>query len=146
VVLEHYRRPRNREPLADADGSATVHNPVCGDQVRVGVRLDGREIAAVSATTRGCSIAVAAGSVMSELTRGGTIQVAGELHAALRRLLDGEPPSDELDPRLCAFAGVAPLRSRHRCALLAWEALDEALREAAGKSGGTEPTPRSGPQ
>lgn len=144
VVLDHYRRPRNREPLPDADGSATVNNPVCGDQVRVRVRLDGCSIAALSVTTRGCSIAVAAGSVMSELTQGAPIRVAGELHAALRRLLGGEAPSDELDRRLCAFAGVAPLRSRHRCALLAWEALDEALREAGTRPAGPASEPRPG--
>ena len=127
VVLEHYRNPRNRAPLAHATAEALVSNPVCGDQVRVEVELQGGRIAAVSARARGCSIAVAAGSVMTELVRGLGPEQARALGAEAARVARGEPAPSELDARLRAFARVAALPSRQRCATLAWEALAECL-------------------
>jgi nitrogen fixation NifU-like protein len=129
-VLEHYRNPRHRDALADPDGSALVDNPVCGDQVRVEVRLAEGRVEEVSARTRGCSIAVAAGSVMTELVTHRTPAEIPPMRAALERLVEGEAPPPELDRRLRAFAGVARFPSRRRCALLAWEALAAALDSA----------------
>ena len=70
VVLEHYRKPRNRKPLNHPSASALVQNPLCGDQVRVEIRLERDRLSEVSVRARGCSITVAAGSVMTELVRG----------------------------------------------------------------------------
>ncbi len=128
VVLDHYRSPRHRHLLEAPDGTATVDNPVCGDQVRIQIRRDEGRIAEVAAQTRGCSIAVAAGSVLTELVAGHSLLEIEELHRALERIVAGEAPSGDLDRRLRAFAGVARFPSRRRCALLAWEALAEALR------------------
>lgn len=130
VVLEHYRRPRNRRPLERADGSAIVDNPVCGDQVKVEVRLEGGRVREASALARGCSIAVAAGSVMTELVAGRSVAEARALSACAERIVGGEAPPADLDSRLRAFARVASLPSRRRCALLAWEALRLALEPA----------------
>jgi nitrogen fixation NifU-like protein len=130
VVLDHYRKPRHREPLPRADGEATVHNPVCGDQVAVQVALTGDAIEAISARTRGCSIAVAAGSVMAELLTGAPRGDVDRLRTALERVVAGDEAPADLDERLRAFAGVAPHRARHRCATLPWEALVEALAAA----------------
>ena len=130
VVLEHYRRPRNREPLDAPDGSSLAVNPVCGDQVRVEVKLRDGHVASASARTRGCSIAVAAGSVMTERVVGMDLEAISELAAQVKRVVRGEEGGEELAPSLRAFGRVAELPSRHRCALLAWEALQEALAEA----------------
>lgn len=127
VVLEHYRNPRNRTPLEQPSAEALVSNPVCGDQVRVEVELREGRIAAVSARARGCSIAVAAASVMTELVRGLEPEAARALGAEAARVSRGEPGPGELDARLRAFARVAALPSRQRCATLAWEALSECL-------------------
>lgn len=125
-MLDHYRKPRNRQALEDPDGSALVSNPVCGDQVRVDVRHDGERIIEVSARSRGCSIAVASGSVMTEMVAGLTRAEVQELAGQLAQILKGEPPEGDLDSRLRAFARVAELPSRKRCAQLPWEALEEA--------------------
>jgi nitrogen fixation NifU-like protein len=131
VVLEHYRNPRHRTPLAHPSAEASVANPVCGDQVHVEVELAAGRIADVSARTRGCSIAVAAGSVMTELVRGLAPAEAVALGDAAARIVRGEPAPADADPRLRAFARLAALPSRQRCALLAWEALAQALARAA---------------
>jgi nitrogen fixation NifU-like protein len=127
VVLEHYRNPRNRTALARVTGEARVVNPICGDQVHVEVELADGRIASVSSRARGCSIAVASGSVMTELVQGKTPEEARASSDALARVVRGETPAPELDPRLRAFGRVASLPSRQRCATLAWEALAEAL-------------------
>jgi len=127
VVLEHYRNPRHRAPLATPSAEASVANPICGDQVSVQVAVAGERILDVSARARGCSIAVASGSVMTELVRGRTRAEARALGAELARVVRGEPAGEGLDRRLAAFARVAALPSRQRCATLAWEALEEAL-------------------
>jgi nitrogen fixation protein NifU and related proteins len=130
VVLEHYRNPRHRAPLGHPTAEARVTNPVCGDQVWVEVELGDGKIKDVSSRARGCSIAVASGSVMTELVRGATPESARAQAESLARLVKGEPPPEGLDPRLRAFARVATLPSRQRCATLAWEALEEALGQA----------------
>ena len=133
VVLEHYRRPRNRRALDAADGSATVVNELCGDQVRVDVALDAatgrvREAAAIA---RGCSLAVASGSVMTELVPGLDREAAAGLARALEQLIEGGGASPALEPRLRAFERVVALPSRRRCVMLGWEALDAALAASA---------------
>lgn len=127
VVLEHYRNPRSRTPLERASAEALVSNPVCGDQVRVEVRIQDGAIAEIASIARGCSIAVASGSVMTELVLGRPAGAAAELEASLRALVEGRGTPDGLDPRLRAFERVAQIPSRRGCALLAWEALAKAL-------------------
>jgi nitrogen fixation NifU-like protein len=126
IVVEHYRRPRNREPLAAPDARACADNPMCGDRVEVEIRRDGGSIAEISARARGCSVVVASASVMTELALGRTRGEVGALRATLEATLRGAtaPASDE---RLRAFSGLAPHPSRHRCATLPWEALEQAL-------------------
>ena len=127
VVLEHYRKPRNRKPLDRPSASALVQNPLCGDQVRVEIRTDGERLSEVSVRARGCSITVAAGSVMTELVWGRSAQEVRELKTVLARIVSGETAPAALDDRLRAFACVAQLPARERCALLPWEGLVEAL-------------------
>lgn len=131
VVLEHYRHPRGREPLANPAASALVDNPVCGDQVRVEVSLRDGRVHEVSARARGCAIAVAAASVMTELVPGLDVDACAALERELVALLGGAEPPADLDPRLAAFERVAELPSRRRCALLPWEALREACGSPA---------------
>ena len=138
VVLEHYRRPLHREPLERPDGSATVDNPVCGDQVRVEVSLDEASIGDISARVRGCSIAVAAASIMGELVRGRPRSEVPRLREALVHLIEGGPIDETLDRRLRAFAGVARFPARRRCATLPWEALEEALGDVVRGGRGSE--------
>ena len=131
VVLDHFRSPRNRAPLSQPSGSGRALNPVCGDEVRVEVSLRAGCIADSSARAQGCSIAVAAASVLTELVAGLAPEAALQLGDRLAALVHGAGSEAGLDERLRAFAPVARLPSRRRCAQLAWEALAEALDGAA---------------
>ena len=130
VVLDHFRSPRGRAPLPRPDARGLAVNPTCGDQVEVELALDGDRIAAVSARAVGCSIAVAAASVLTELVPGAGPEAVAALASDLEAIVHGRAPARPVDARLRAFAPVASLPSRQRCALLAWEAIDAALERA----------------
>lgn len=102
-------------------------NPLCGDRVEVELRSAEGSSLEIAARGRGCSILVAAASVMTELVAGREPAEARQLHAWLRRLLADEEPDAEVDERLAAFRGIGRLPFRERCAELPWEALEEAL-------------------
>lgn len=70
LVTEHFQNPRNAGEMADPDGDATTANPVCGDRMRVMIRVAGDAIAEVRWLTRGCPPAIATSSYASELVRG----------------------------------------------------------------------------
>ncbi len=119
--------------LPDPHGAATVDNPLCGDRVTVELRVEGGRIAALAQRVRGCLLCEAAASLVGRAAVGRT---GGELAEGRRRLgaiLGGgagapEAPWEDLG----LFAPVAGVPSRHRCVLLPFEALGEALAQAGG--------------
>ena len=130
LILDHYRRPRNKGELADADAHAALKNPLCGDEIEVRLRRDGDRVAEVKFTGRGCSISQSSASMMTELVRG---MPMAEVPALLRRVADllGGNPEAAADARLGdprALRGVARFPMRVKCAALAWRGLEEALK------------------
>lgn len=140
IILDHYRKPRHPGRLADADVEVRHYNPVCGDQLTLGLKLDGDRVADIAVQGVGCSISQAAASVMSEQVIGRTVPEALEISEAFRRLMHGESegePDEELLGDGVAFAGVAKYPVRIKCALLGWMAFkDAAARALAGQAGG----------
>jgi nitrogen fixation NifU-like protein len=140
IILDHYRKPRHPGRLADADVEVRHYNPVCGDQLTVGLKLDGERIADIAVQGVGCSISQAAASVMTEQVIGHTVPEALQVSEAFRRLMHGETegePDEEVLGDGVAFAGVAKYPVRIKCALLGWMALkDAAARALDGQDGG----------
>jgi len=131
LILDHARHPRNaglREPY---DAQTHHVNPTCGDEVTLRVRLDGDRIVDVSYDALGCSISLAAASVLTELVIGETVADSQVTFEGFRALMhargEGEPDEDLLGDGV-AFAGVARYPSRVKCALLAWMAWQDAVR------------------
>ena len=73
TILDHYRNPRNRGTLDPADFSYEDTNPLCGDEVRIDVRVDGDRVADIRFSGRGCAISQAATSILMELADGKTL-------------------------------------------------------------------------
>jgi nitrogen fixation protein NifU and related proteins len=135
IILDHYRKPRHPGRLDDGHVQVRHYNPVCGDELTVGLRLDGERVSAIAVEGRGCSISQASASVMSELVLDRTVPQALEVAEAFRRLMHGEGEADEevLGDGV-AFAGVARYPVRVKCALLGWMAFkDAAARALAGQ-------------
>jgi nitrogen fixation NifU-like protein len=149
VILDHAKRPRGvglREPF-----TVEVHrvNPTCGDEVTLRIQLssDGRRIDDLSYDSLGCSISIAAASVLADGVTGGSVDSALAAYDRFHALVTGAvgPASGAGRGRGCgeagvaddaedmdAFAGVARFPTRVKCALLAWTAAREALVRADG--------------
>ncbi len=78
-LLDHYENPRNLGDLDDPDAVAIVHNPVCGDMLRLAVRYEDARISLARFKGYGCAAAIAAGSVVTELLIGTSLQEASSL-------------------------------------------------------------------
>ena len=90
IILDHYRKPRHPGRLEHAQVEVHHYNPVCGDELTVGLRLDGDRVAAVAVDGKGCSISQAAASVMTEQVLGRPLPEALDQAEAFRRLMHGE--------------------------------------------------------
>jgi len=130
VILDHYRRPRNRGTLAEPTGTASLRNPLCGDEVEVHVALHDGKVADVKFGGRGCSISQASASMMTELVKGRTpdeVHALGERFAKMIRG-DAEAAKDQALGQARALSGVSRFPTRVRCALIAWEAMERAVK------------------
>ena len=118
AVLEHFRHPRNRGPVDGATASADGANPLCGDRIRVQLRIQGETIAAAGFTADACAVCIASASVLTEHVRGMPVNdIAGINGRWINDALGGEPP-----------------RSRERCALLPLDTLRRAIAAAASSA------------
>ena len=126
VLLDHYRNPRNRGQLSDADVVSRGSNPRCGDDIEVGVNFQEGGLCNVMFRGRGCSVCLASASMMTEVVNGKSTQEAHQLVESMKAWFtsDGDRPSE----RLQALEAVRSHSARKRCVLLAWEALGDALR------------------
>ena len=126
ALLAHYRAPHNRRTLDHPTAAGTRKNPLCGDAITVQVQLEGNHIIDVAFTGRGCSIAVASASMLTDVVRGLAAADARGVANRLDALLAGAPAPD-LPAALDALRGVAPFPGRHGCATMPWAALRSAL-------------------
>ena len=129
LLLDHYRRPRNRGRLDDADAAPRKKNPLCGDVVELYVRFDGDIIQDVRFTGEGCAISQASASMLTQQVKGKSTTQAAHVLDAFTRMIHGDETA-AADPALGdlrALAGVSRIPVRHPCALLGWSALADAL-------------------
>jgi nitrogen fixation protein NifU and related proteins len=131
LILDHYRRPRNRGTLESPDETVAMKNPICGDEITLTLRLDGDRVLDARFAGTGCSISQASASMMTQLVKGKTLDEVEVVKARLIAMLkgDAEAAADERLGDLRALSGVARLPVRVKCAILAWSALERALAE-----------------
>lgn len=130
VILDHYKRPRNRGDMEAPTAVVHMNNPTCGDEVVLRVKLEGERIVDAKFEGSGCSISQASISMMTQLLKGKSTH---EAVAAMRRFTemmhgDAEAARDKQLGDLRSLAGVSKFAARVKCALLGWNALEEALK------------------
>ena len=136
VILDHYRNPRNRAPLDQAQAEAEGVNPLCGDEVTVQLTFEDGTVSQVSVRGHGCSISQSSGSMMGEaikgLSRAGVVDLATRFQTMLTSeeaiaVEESEPGSvmGELD----ALQGVRRYPVRIKCASLPWTTLVQAIAQ-----------------
>ena len=129
LILDHYRRPRNKGTLEHATHSVSLTNPLCGDEIDLQLRVAGDVITEVRFIGRGCSISQAAASMMTQLLKDKSIVQARALADRMSAMMQGDEAAahDKSLGELRALAGVAKFPVRVKCALLPWNALTDAV-------------------
>jgi nitrogen fixation NifU-like protein len=139
VILDHYKNPRNKRELPSAELSCTRNNPLCGDEITVYAHVDDGKIAELTFQGAGCSISQSSASMMTEAATGEPIADALDLAAGFRGMMAGDvEPDDDRFGDLVALKGVVKYPIRIKCAVLAWDVLQEAL-DGAGEATGAHP-------
>jgi nitrogen fixation NifU-like protein len=139
VILDHYKNPRNKREMPDAELSCSKNNPLCGDEITVYVHAENAKVLDVSFVGQGCSISQSSASMMTESVSGKTVDEVEELSTSVRGLLSGEiEPDEDAFGELVALKGVVKYPIRVKCAVLAWDVLQEALA-GEGAAAGTSP-------
>lgn len=131
VILDHYKKPRNAEPLAAPDYSAKCKNPSCGDRITLELGVKVGRIDEIGVIGSGCAISQASGSMMAQALKGKSLEEAKALYAEFRRMIveGAEDPNREVLGDLVTMQGVAKLHARVKCAMCGWSALEAALDE-----------------
>lgn len=127
VILDHSKKPRNFHALEHHSHAATGHNPLCGDNLKVFVRVENGIIQDVSFVGDGCAISKASASLMTEMAKGKSIEEFQQLYAQFHQVATTQEPIPANFGKLQVLAGVRDYPSRVKCATLAWHTLDAAL-------------------
>ena len=91
--MEHFRNPRNMGEIPDADGVGTVGNPICGDMMKIFIKVKDNRLEDVKFKTFGCGAAIATSSMITELAKGKTIDEAMKItRSDVADALEGLPP------------------------------------------------------
>ena len=128
TILDHYKNPRNKRELSGAVVTKTKNNPLCGDEITVSANLEDGKLLEITFQGAGCSISQSSASMMTEAVAGKTVDDALGLAANVRGMLAGEvEPDEDTFGDLVALKGVVKYPIRIKCAVLAWDVLQDAV-------------------
>ena len=136
VILDHCKQPRNFHEMPAATCSAQGHNPLCGDQLKLFLTLDGDRIQDISFVGSGCCISKASASLLTEAVKGKTKADAQKMFEQVHEMVTTGQVRGDVG-KLAVFAGVHKFPARVKCAILAWHAVMAAL-QGEGKPVTTE--------
>ena len=131
LILEHYRNPRNKAALPENTVEIHMRNPTCGDEIKLQLRIEDGTIVEARFEGQGCSISQAAVSMMTQLVKGRSLDEADAVAERFKAMMHGDADAakDRSMGDLRALAGVSKFPVRVKCALLGFDALQEAMRK-----------------
>ena len=127
VILDHCKRPRNFHDLPAATCSAQGHNPLCGDQLKLFLAMDGDVIKDISFLGSGCCISKASASLLTEFAKGKPRSEVQKMFDQVHEMVTTGRSQGDVG-KLAVFAGVYKFPARVKCAILAWHAVMAALK------------------
>lgn len=132
IILDNYKSKKNRKRLEDATHSREGFNPSCGDDIELFLKIDGDTVTEVSYDGVGCSICVASANMLCNAIKGQSVAQAADVLGRMRGMLvDGsEPDFPDEAADLEALQGVKQFPVRIKCAMLAWNTLEQMLQDA----------------
>ena len=140
LIMEHSMNSYNKKKLENSDYEEMGHNPNCGDEITLELKLDGNVIEDMAFTGHGCAISQASTSIMIDTLRGKTIEEAREIIKTFIAMIKREETDEEklkiLEDAI-AFKNVSNMPARVKCALLAWHTIERILENRENKGKGT---------
>ncbi len=135
LILDHYKNPRNYHEIKDPSHSAEGHNPLCGDELEVYVKIDDSIIKEISFKGAGCAISQASASLMTEKLKGVSTKTALETFEKVHTMLTGKNPGELTEEdieqlgKVAVLSGVCNFPMRVKCASLAWHTIKAAIEK-----------------
>ena len=132
LIMEHSMNSYNKKELKDADYQEKGHNPNCGDEITLELKLNGNVIEDMAFTGHGCAISQASTSIMIDTLKGKTIEEAKEIIKTFIEMIKRETKNEEDLKKLedaIAFKNVSNMPARVKCALLAWHTIEDMLNK-----------------
>jgi nitrogen fixation protein NifU and related proteins len=130
TILDHSKRPRNYHAMDDANREADGYNPLCGDKLKLYLKMEGEIVKDASFVGAGCAISTSSASLMTESIKGKTKDEALKLLEKFHELLTTDVAVSKDLGKLVVFCGVREYPARVKCATLAWHTLKNALDNA----------------
>lgn len=127
LIIDHGTNPRNHQHLNDATHTAEGFNPLCGDKIKLYLKIQNNIVLTASFEGSGCAISTASASMMTEMLIGKTTTEALALFKQVKQLLTDNDTNLKLG-KLLALANVKNFPSRVKCATLAWHTLEAAMQ------------------
>lgn len=139
LIIEHSMNSYNKRKLENADFSCMGHNPNCGDEITLEIKLNGNIIEDMAFSGHGCAISQASTSIMIDTLKGKTIDEAKEIIKTfiemIKREIKDESELKKLEDAI-AFKNVSNMPARVKCALLAWHTIEDMLKDKEGNVNG----------
>ncbi len=131
LILDHSKKPRCFGQLTKPDVKCALFNPLCGDQIELSLVFKNDHIEEIAFSGHGCSISQAAASMMAELLKGKSLSEVKDLSRLYQGMIKGDVSENELEALgdIVALQGVKKFSTRIKCAMLAWEAIDRAVKQ-----------------
>ena len=136
LIMEHSMHSENKRELKDADFEEMGHNPNCGDEIKLELKLDGDIIEELAFTGHGCAISQSSTSIMIDTLQGKTIKQAKEIIQTFIGMIKREITDEEELKKLedaIAFRNISNMPARVKCALLAWHTMEDILEKNENK-------------
>ena len=132
LIMEHSMNSYNKKKLEKADLCEMGHNPNCGDEITLEIKMNGNVIEDMAFSGHGCAISQASTSIMIDTLKGKTIEEAKEIVKTFIDMIKRENLDEEHLKKLedaIAFKNVSNMPARVKCALLAWHTFEEMLKK-----------------
>ena len=132
LIMEHSMNSYNKKKLKDATFSEMGHNPNCGDEIKLQLKVNNGVIEDMAFTGHGCAISQASTSIMIDTLKGKTIEEAKEIIQTFIDMIKRETKNEEDLKKLedaIAFKNISNMPARVKCALLAWHTMEDMLNK-----------------
>jgi nitrogen fixation protein NifU and related proteins len=130
VIMDHYKKPRNRGVLEDGSHTINMNNPTCGDRIELTFKVEDGKVIDAKFEGDGCSISMSSASMMTQAIKGKNVDEALKLSKIFSDMMQGKEYDDDIDlGDIEALQGVAKFPARIKCATLAWKAMEKGLTE-----------------